>query len=894
MKHKRLGTLAASAALCSALAAMTAAPARAQDTQDNSGYSISEITEPAPSPNEASDQQSNTNSGPVRLARFAYVHGNVTWRADENQEWSQATGNLPIRQGAQIWVNDGGRAEVQFDDGSTLRLGNGALATLQTLYSDADGEFSEIKLNAGLASMRVKHSHSIYQIDTPLTALKAKGPAKFRIGVGDGVEIAIHSGNATVEGDAGKAELRSGDFLDMRDANSPYDVHSIPAADNWDRWNDDRDNIGTGSNSQRYLPENIAIVAGDLDSSGSWHDDGEYGHVWSPRVSDSNWRPYHDGHWTWVNPFGWTWVADESWGWAPYHYGTWVNRPYGWAWCPGPVNQYWSPAVVHFSEYGGQTAWCALAPSEVRYPSILSIGFRSGNWSALFSIGQAAVYYPYSQDYCRAQPFNTTYVNQVTNINNVTVINNTYNNNMNNNNTFNRYNNSAEYYAINRSAYANSRFVPINARNAAGTSIVATTAFAGRAAYLKVPRASTDVFTRGRSAALPVGRFAPVSGPIAARPNAQSLTPTRAFTRSAVPAPAMLNRAVFRAPLAPAIVRSIPAGAGQSRTMPVVTRPARGTTFTRPDRAAAADGNRNANGRTPNTANMGRGTNPVAGITHTGSSSSTNNGMARTGRDTTVTTRPGRNPGGTSTGNPGADAAARARASLGVGGRNTRTGGSTSATNSGGRSSDHTTNGGTTRTRGNGGTAPTTPRNNGGFGTTTRGNNNGAGSTNSRTNSDNSGTTTRDNNSGMSGGYRYHDTRRTPPPSTGTSRTNGSGSDAKTNPTPPRRDRTSGSGSSAAPSAAPRAHTDTSTPPRRESTAPAPRRESTAPAPRRESPPRQQPAAPPRRESPPPRQEAPHRDNPPARQAPAHKADPPAKDKSGDKSDDTNGRGRGR
>ena len=29
----------------------------------------------------------------------------------------------PLRQGAQIWVSDGGRAEIQFDDGSLLRLG---------------------------------------------------------------------------------------------------------------------------------------------------------------------------------------------------------------------------------------------------------------------------------------------------------------------------------------------------------------------------------------------------------------------------------------------------------------------------------------------------------------------------------------------------------------------------------------------------------------------------------------------------------------------------------------------------------------------------------------------------------------------------------------------------
>src|SRR5262245_11651384 len=79
--------------------------------------------------------------GPVRLARFSYVSGNVTWRGDEHASWSSANVHLPLRQGAEIWVTDGGRAEIQFDDGSLIRLGNGAVATLQTLYSDSDGEF---------------------------------------------------------------------------------------------------------------------------------------------------------------------------------------------------------------------------------------------------------------------------------------------------------------------------------------------------------------------------------------------------------------------------------------------------------------------------------------------------------------------------------------------------------------------------------------------------------------------------------------------------------------------------------------------------------------------------------------------------------------------------------
>src|ERR1051325_7367692 len=98
--------------------------------------------------------------GPVRMARFAYVQGNVSWRPDGNSEWSKATTNLPLRQGAEIWVTDG-RADIQFDDGSSLRLGKDALAILNTLYSDTEGEFTQITLNDGLATLHSRHDDAV-------------------------------------------------------------------------------------------------------------------------------------------------------------------------------------------------------------------------------------------------------------------------------------------------------------------------------------------------------------------------------------------------------------------------------------------------------------------------------------------------------------------------------------------------------------------------------------------------------------------------------------------------------------------------------------------------------------------------------------------------------------
>lgn len=485
-----------------------------------SSYDTGNITQTA--------EDTTANQGPVRLARFSYVQGNITWRESDADTWTPATVNLPIREGAQVWVTDGGRAEIQFDDGGLLRLGNGSVITLQTLTSDANGEFTEIQMNEGVSTLRLKHANSLYQIDTPLVSIESEGPSNVRIGVDSSVEIAVHSGNSSIHGSAGDLEMTSGDYLDIPNADASYQIDGIPSSDSWDIWNDSRDRQLADLESAGHLPSNIALVAGDLNTYGVWYNDPAYGWVWSPSGVDTDWRPYMQGHWVSVSPFGWTWVADESWGWAPYHYGTWIHARHGWAWVPGPANQYWCPAVVSFSEYNGRIAWVPLAPSEVRYPSALSIGFRNGNWSMFFSIGGAAVYYPQDSHYCMPRAWNNRAVNHFLRGKNVS--------NIYNNTTLISNRNQ------NRNVYiTNNRFIPINAKGAGATSATVDE-FGGRGRYRAEARAADSIFTHGRGIGAPPMGAQPKAGPIAAK----RFAPARTETPSVHPDTAVMRRPIYR------------------------------------------------------------------------------------------------------------------------------------------------------------------------------------------------------------------------------------------------------------------------------------------------------------------------------------------------------------
>ncbi len=481
------------------------------------------------------------SSGPVRLARFSYVKGDVNWRRDAQGSWAGATMNLPLRQAAQIWTDTGGRGEIQFDDGSRLRIGNDTLVTLQTLYSDADGEFTEITLNNGEATLRLQSDHSVYQVNTPLVSVNATGPGRIELRANQGTQISVLKGSATIEGKQGKTTLVSGNYIDLRDENSTYSVVGLPRPDTYSVWSETRDrNIDgyTTHHAQKVLPPNIALVQNDLDEYGTWHSDAKYGDVWCPRHTAADWRPYSNGEWVWSDPYGWTWVAREPWGWAPYHYGTWVHESYGWGWVHGPVTQYWSPAVVSFADYNGSQVWVPLAPAEVSYPPSLSIGGGGGNWSLYFSIGSAGVYYPDNYGRFSGRPWGHDYVNRTIYVNNTTVINNTT-----------IYNNGNTYIA-------NRRYVPMNARFG-GATMTNTASFGGRGSFRPVPRTSANnVFMHGRLVAAPANGMRPFSGPAAVRANAVAMTPGRSF-RSNVRIPQnALNRPVFRSPLNPAIART--------------------------------------------------------------------------------------------------------------------------------------------------------------------------------------------------------------------------------------------------------------------------------------------------------------------------------------------------
>jgi hypothetical protein len=120
--------------------------------------------------------------------------------------------------------------------------------------------------------------------------------------------------------------------------------------------NDDSANATSGASVASY-----DVFYDRLQSDGQWFNDSTYGSVWQPTIasSDTNWRPYTDGHWVYSDR-GWTWISNENFGWATYHYGRWARlSDKGWVWVPGST---WAPAWVSWRESDDYVGWAPLPP----------------------------------------------------------------------------------------------------------------------------------------------------------------------------------------------------------------------------------------------------------------------------------------------------------------------------------------------------------------------------------------------------------------------------------------------------------------------------------------------------------------------------------------------------
>jgi hypothetical protein len=316
---------------------------------------------------------------PSRVARLGYVDGEVTVAPAGTEEWAEAVLNRPLTSGDRLWVESGGRAELQIGSAAVYLDGDTGFG-----FIELDDGVLQASLTEGAATLRVRRlaEGETIQVETPHSTVVLNHVGEYHLEVdkaGDRTIVKTRSGEAQVKGGSETFAVRDnerGVFAGVE--NLTGRIERLDGRTAFENWANDRDARNERSQSAQYVSRDV-IGYEDLDDNGEWISEPEYGHVWRPRHVAHDWAPYRYGRWAYVSPWGWSWIDDARWGFAPSHYGRWAHIRDRWCWVPGPrhLRPVYAPALVGWVggprvgvsvSFGSGVGWYPLGPRDIFYP----------------------------------------------------------------------------------------------------------------------------------------------------------------------------------------------------------------------------------------------------------------------------------------------------------------------------------------------------------------------------------------------------------------------------------------------------------------------------------------------------------------------------------------------
>jgi hypothetical protein len=304
----------------------------------------------------------------VRVVRLSYVSGTVAVKQPGTTEWTKALVNTPVQEGFEISTSAGSFAEVEFENGSTARLGELSHLAFDQLALDSEGaKLNRMTFEQGYATFHfLPDKHDAYSVKIAGATLTPSGKSRFRTDLDkDRVRVEVFDGSVQIVAPSGSAKLTKDKILEYNSGTPEvaFNTRSGIVKDSWDKWAEARDaQASLALNDQAVAAHGPVYGWSDLDAYGEWAMFPGFGYGWLP-FAPLGWAPFTMGMWNWYAGMGYTWISLEPWGWLPYHYGAWnYSAEFGWFWMPGDFG-FWSPALVAWYMGPGWVGWAPLGLS---------------------------------------------------------------------------------------------------------------------------------------------------------------------------------------------------------------------------------------------------------------------------------------------------------------------------------------------------------------------------------------------------------------------------------------------------------------------------------------------------------------------------------------------------
>ncbi len=279
----------------------------------------------------------------VRMVRLSLVQGDVQIDRNSGDGWEQAIVNMPVISGARIYAAENSKAELEFEDGSNVRLAGPAQISVGELSSTPDGApLNAIQVDSGLIYVNARlHDHGDFRISAYSgESFKITKPSRLRFTVNDQTaSLSMTDGEAIAQNASGNGAIHSGQTYNyiLGQPDSAARLENVPPQSE-DSWNQQRENYNDqNAAAAAQYPGGEANAPGEADLGyyGNYSDIPGYGESWQPNGVGPDWSPFTYG--AWCNyPWGWTFVSAYPWGWTPFFYGNWFFlNGRGWFWHHG-------------------------------------------------------------------------------------------------------------------------------------------------------------------------------------------------------------------------------------------------------------------------------------------------------------------------------------------------------------------------------------------------------------------------------------------------------------------------------------------------------------------------------------------------------------------------------
>ncbi len=222
-----------------------------------------------------------------RAARLSYLAGDVTVDHLDNTAGDPAQINMPLAEGSRLTTGEDGEAEVEFEDGSLVRLTPNSSLGLNVLSVDpAENFHTQMMVLHGLVYAKLRASSKyFYVVDAGGELITPVANATVRINLDQPpATISVFDGTVQVEhprspqAEGYKKDVRAGEMV-TGDASysGQYSLSQNIDQDSWDEWNRGRDQAAADAALNRTAArDNYAgderYGWSDLDANGSWYD----------------------------------------------------------------------------------------------------------------------------------------------------------------------------------------------------------------------------------------------------------------------------------------------------------------------------------------------------------------------------------------------------------------------------------------------------------------------------------------------------------------------------------------------------------------------------------------------------------------------------------------------